>query len=110
MIAGVGLRWFAIWKLGRYFTRDLAVSLDQQVVQSGPYRLIRHPAYSGTFLTMLGLGLAMTNWASLISLLLCVFLGHFYRVRIEEEALIHYIGQPYIDYMQHTKRFIPLVF
>ena len=110
ILLGVGLRWFSIWTLGRYFTRDIAVSMDQQVVQNGPYRLIRHPAYSGTFLTMLGLGLAMTNWASLISLLFCVFLGHLYRVRIEEETLIQYIGQPYIDYMRRTKRFIPLVF
>jgi protein-S-isoprenylcysteine O-methyltransferase Ste14 len=110
ILLGVALRWFAIWTLGHYFTRDIAVSLDQRVVQHGPYRFIRHPAYSGTFLTMFGVGLAMTNWASLISLLLCVFLGHFYRVRIEEDALIHMIGQPYIEYMQRTKRFIPLVF
>jgi protein-S-isoprenylcysteine O-methyltransferase Ste14 len=104
---GVALRWCAIRTLGRYFTRDVAVSTDQQVVQSGPYRLIRHPAYSGTFLTMLGVGLAMTNWASLVALLSCVFLGHSYRVRVEEKALIRAIGQPYIDYMQRTRRFIP---
>ncbi len=110
ILLGVGLRWFSIWTLGRYFTRDIAVSVDQPVVQNGPYRLIRHPAYSGTFLTMLGVGLAMTNWASLISLLFCVFLGHFYRVRIEEETLVRAIGQPYIEYMRRTKRFIPLVF
>ena len=83
---------------------------DQPVVQHGPYRLIRHPAYSGTFLTMLGVGLAMTNWASLVALLVCVFLGHFYRVSIEEKALIRTIGQPYIEYMRRTKRFIPWVF
>ncbi len=110
ILLGVGLRWFSIWTLGRYFTRDIAASLDQPVVQNGPYRFIRHPAYSGTFLTMLGLGLVMTNWASLISLLFCVFLGHFYRVKIEEEILIQSIGQPYIDYMRRIKRFIPLVF
>ena len=110
MLLGVTLRWYAIWTLGRYFTRDVAVSADQQVVQRGPYRTIRHPAYSGTFLTMLGLGLALTNWASLAALLTCVFLGHLYRVRVEEKALITTIGQPYVDYMQHTRRFIPLVF
>ena len=110
ILLGVGLRWFSIWTLGRYFTRDIAVSVDQLVVQNGPYRFIRHPAYSGTFLTMLGVGLAMTNWASLISLLLCVLLGHLYRVKIEEETLIQNIGQPYIEYMRRTKRFIPLVF
>ena len=110
ILLGVALRWYAIWTLGRYFTRDVAVSVDQQVVQQGPYRLIRHPAYSGTFLTMLGVGLAMTNWASLISLLICVFIGHFHRVSIEEKALIQTIGQPYIEYMQRTRRFIPLVY
>jgi protein-S-isoprenylcysteine O-methyltransferase Ste14 len=110
MLLGVTLRGYAIWTLGRYFTRDVAVSADQPVVQCGPYRLIRHPAYSGTFLTMLGLGLAMTNWASLAALLACVFVGYAYRVQVEEAALVRAIGQPYRDYMRRTKRFIPLVF
>jgi protein-S-isoprenylcysteine O-methyltransferase Ste14 len=110
IILGVALRWYAIHTLGSFFTRDVAVSRDQQVVQSGPYRLIRHPAYSGTFLTMLGVGLAIANWASLGALLLCVFAGHFYRVLIEEKALIQTIGQPYVEYMRRTRRFIPLLF
>ncbi len=110
ILLGVALRWYAIWMLGSYFTRDVAVSADQKVVQTGPYRFIRHPAYSGTFLTMLGVGLAMTNWASLVALLLCVFSGHMYRVSVEEKALSQTIGQPYREYMQRTKRFIPWVF
>lgn len=107
MLSGVALRWYAVWTLGRYFTRDVAVSSDQKVVQAGPYRYIRHPAYSGTFLTMLGVGLALTNWAGMVVLLLCVFLGHLPRVRIEERALIQGIGQPYLDYMRRTRRFLP---
>lgn len=110
ILFGVVLRWYAIWILGRYFTRDVAVSVDQEIVQTGPYRYIRHPAYSGTFLTMLGIGFAMTNWASLVVLLLCVFLGHLPRVRVEEQALSQVIGQPYVDYMRRTKRFVPGVF
>ncbi len=110
IILGVALRWYAIRTLGNFFTRDVAVSPNQQVVQRGPYRLIRHPAYSGTFLTMLGVGLALANWAGLLALLVCVFAGHFYRVRIEEKALMRAIGQPYVEYMQHTRRFIPLLF
>ena len=110
ILLGVMFRWYAIWTLGGYFTRDVAVSTDQRVVQIGPYRFIRHPAYSGTLITMLGVGFAMTNWASLIALLICVLSGHLYRVRIEEKALIQAIGQPYIEYMHRTRRFIPLVF
>ncbi len=110
ILLGVALRWYAIWTLGRYFTRDVAVSIGQQIVQNGPYRALRHPAYSGTFLTMLGVGLAMTNWASLPVLFTGVLVGHLYRVHVEEKALVETIGQPYIEYMRRTKRFIPMIF
>jgi protein-S-isoprenylcysteine O-methyltransferase Ste14 len=107
---GVGLRWYSIRVLGEYFTRDVAVSADQHVVERGPYRFVRHPSYTGTFVTMLGVGLATGNWASLVCLLACVFAGHYYRVRVEEAALVRTLGQPYAQYMQRTKRFIPVVF
>ena len=110
ILLGVALRWYAIATLGGYFTRDVAVSADQTVVRRGPYRWIRHPSYTGTFLTMLGVGLAVTNWASLAALLLCIAVGHLYRVRVEEKALAESIGEPYLEYSRRTKRFIPLVF
>ncbi len=110
IVSGTGLRWYAIRTLGRFFTRDVAVTPDQTIVKHGPYRRIRHPAYSGTFLTMLGVGLAVTNWASTLVLLTCVFAGHLYRVKVEEKALVQAFGQTYIDYMQRTRRFIPLLF
>ena len=110
MLVGVALRWYAIRVLGQYFTRDVAVRPDQPVVQSGPYRYIRHPAYSGTLLTMLGLGLTVTNWTSLVAIMVCTLLGYAYRVSVEEQALRDKIGQPYVDYMRRTRRFIPFVF
>jgi len=110
MLLGVALRWYSIWALGRYFTPEVAVSADQRVVQRGPYRLIRHPAYSGTLLTMLGLGLATGNVAGLIMLMVCVCAGYVYRVRVEEAALVKTLGQPYLEYMRHTRRFVPRLF
>jgi protein-S-isoprenylcysteine O-methyltransferase Ste14 len=110
MLLGVVLRWYAIWTLGRYFTRDVAVAADQPVVERGPYRWVRHPAYSGTLLTILGIGLALQNWAGLLALMALVLVGYGYRVRVEEAALAGTIGQPYRDYMRRTRRFIPWVF
>ncbi|HEY3344177.1 MAG TPA: isoprenylcysteine carboxylmethyltransferase family protein [Anaerolineaceae bacterium] len=110
ILAGVAFRQYAIRTLGRFFTRKVAVTASQPVVQRGPYRLIRHPAYTGTLLTMLGVGLALTNWASLAALLACAISGHLYRVSVEEQALIRALGEPYIDYMRHTWRFIPGVY
>ena len=107
LLAGVAFRQYAIRTLGRFFTNDLAVSADQQVIQEGPYRLIRHPAYSGTLLSALGAGLGMTNWLSLLTVIGCFAIGLNYRIRIEESAMSALIGQPYVDYMQRTKRLIP---
>jgi protein-S-isoprenylcysteine O-methyltransferase Ste14 len=109
ILLGVALRWWSIITLGRYFTLDVAVRPTQSVVQSGPYRYVRHPSYSGLLLSTLGLGLALTNWASLAVVLAGVLLGLFYRVRVEERALVDALGQPYVDYMRRTKRFIPCV-
>jgi protein-S-isoprenylcysteine O-methyltransferase Ste14 len=50
------------------------------------------------------------NWASLVTLLASGLSGLLYRVRVEERALVEALVQPYVDYMHHTKRFIPLIF
>ncbi|HYW75070.1 MAG TPA: isoprenylcysteine carboxylmethyltransferase family protein [Gammaproteobacteria bacterium] len=107
MLAGTAFRWYAIRALGRYFTREVATREGQTVIEHGPYRLIRHPSYSGVLVTVLGIGLALTNWLSLLVVLACTFAGFSYRVRVEERALCEAIGRPYREYMRRTRRFIP---
>lgn len=109
MLAGLAFRWYAIRVLGKYFTRDVATRADQQVVERGPYRLIRHPSYSGSLLTVLGFGLATTNWLALIIVVGLALLGIGYRVYVEEQALSRDLGDNYRNYMQRTRRFIPFV-
>jgi protein-S-isoprenylcysteine O-methyltransferase Ste14 len=107
MILGTALRWAAILTLGRAFRQRVAVQPDQQVIQSGPYRLVRHPAYTGRLLQLVGLALTMTNWASLAASIACFVGGWTYRIRVEEQVLGEELGQPYRDYMRRTKRLIP---
>jgi protein-S-isoprenylcysteine O-methyltransferase len=109
MFGGLGFRWYSIRVLGRFFTRDVATRPGQTVVESGPYRLIRHPSYSGSLLMFLGTGLAMTNWASLLAVLCGALIGFGWRVHVEEQALCADLGQPYRDYMRRTRRFLPFV-
>lgn len=109
VLGGAAFRWYAIKVLGKFFTRSVATRADQTVVQHGPYRLIRHPSYSGALLSLLGVGLAMTNWLSIAAIMLCALTGYGYRVQVEERALRADLGQPYADYMQRTKRFVPHV-
>src|SRR2546430_10521613 len=45
-LGGIGLRWYSIARLGRFFTTRVTVAADQVVVDTGPYRIVRHPSYS----------------------------------------------------------------
>jgi len=109
MLSGLAFRWYAIKSLGRFFTRTVATRAGQYVVDTGPYRLIRHPSYTGGLLMFLGAGIAMTNWPALLAIMAGAALGYGYRVHVEERALCADLGQPYRDYMLRTKRFIPHV-
>ncbi len=108
-LGGIALRRWSVQVLGQYFTYVVRVSPDQKVVDTGPYRLLRHPSYTGGVLTAIGIGLslryalapAIAGGASL--------LGYLIRIRVEEKALAEGIGEPYRAYMTRTKRLIPFV-
>jgi protein-S-isoprenylcysteine O-methyltransferase Ste14 len=110
MLAGMAFRFYAMSVLGRFFTYDVAVHPSQTVVEAGPYRYIRHPSYTGGLITLAGLGLALGNWAGLLTLLACTGAGYGYRIFVEEAALVAALGEPYREYMRRTRRLIPFVF
>ena len=87
----------------------MAIAPDQHVIEAGPYRLIRHPSYTGLLITLLGFGLSTTNWLSLLVLMGCVLIGLCYRIHVEERVLQEHLGQQYQEYMQRTNRLIPFV-
>ena len=95
--------------LGPSFTAVVVVIPGQQIVERGAYRWVRHPSYSAGALMMGGMTLALGNWVSLLVVLGAVVATYAYRARIEEHALIATLGEPYLAYMQRTKRFIPMM-
>ncbi len=109
MLAGIAFRWYAIRVLGQYFTVVVAVQQGHTMVERGPYRLIRHPSYSGALVTIFGYGLVFTNWLSLVLALLFPLLAYWYRMKVEEQALLGALGEQYRAYMSRTKRIIPFV-
>ena len=110
LLAGSMLRRYCFRTLGRYFTGNVKVEADQPVIEDGLYRFVRHPSYTGGMLMYLGTGLALTNWLSALILVGMGAVTYAYRVRVEEQALGSSIGQPYLEYMRRTKRFVPFVF
>ena len=109
VLLGTGLRWWAIKCLGKSFTGSVMVEASQQLVQSGPYKFVRHPAYTGILVVVMGFGLMMDNWASLLSITLGMSIGLFYRILIEEAALKQHFGEQYQAYTLNTRRLIPFL-
>jgi len=109
LAAGALLRHHCFRMLGPSFRGTVSVQPDQTIVQRGAYRWIRHPSYTGAMLMMVGVGLAMTNWLSIVILTLLPALGYGYRVRLEEQAMLATLGERYRVYMSRTKRFVPFV-
>src|SRR5262249_39136957 len=67
-LLGLTLTGWAYRTLGRYFSLDVQVQTDHRVVDSGPYRFLRHPGYAGALFGLLGLGAALQSWVSVLVL------------------------------------------
>jgi protein-S-isoprenylcysteine O-methyltransferase Ste14 len=111
-VFGVGLllRWYSIFYLGRYFTVDVAVATDHKVIDTGPYKYIRHPSYAGVLLEFLGFALCMGNVAALLLLMIAVSCVFLRRIRIEEAVLQGALGERYASYMRRTWRLVPFLY
>jgi protein-S-isoprenylcysteine O-methyltransferase len=109
-VVGIALRWYAIVVLGRFFTVNVAIARDHRLIETGPYRIIRHPSYTGSLLAFAGLGICFCNWASLAALMLPTLAVFLRRIQVEEAALIAAFGDSYRDYIRRTKRLIPAIY
>jgi protein-S-isoprenylcysteine O-methyltransferase Ste14 len=105
--AGAGLRWWAVRTLGRFFRLTVVVQQGHRMIDTGPYRYVRHPAYTGAMLTVLGVGVAFDNALSIVACLVFPLLGVLRRIKVEEDELRRSLGRPYREYARHTPRLIP---
>jgi protein-S-isoprenylcysteine O-methyltransferase Ste14 len=109
LLAGLVLRGWSFKALGKYFTPTVMVSSDQPVIAKGPYRVLRHPSYTGLMLAVIGVGLASANWADLVALFLLTLTPLLWRIHVEETALRGTLGDRYRAYAAQHKRLVPLV-
>jgi protein-S-isoprenylcysteine O-methyltransferase Ste14 len=107
LVAGCGFRLGAVVTLGRLYTRRVRLLEGHRVVTTGPYRVVRHPAYLGTLAGHLGFALVFAHWIPL-----AVWAGLFVpmvvrRILVEEPVLFELAG--YREYAQGRKRLVPWV-
>ena len=106
---GLLLRWWSFATLGKYFTTVVKTSTDQVVVERGPYRVLRHPSYTGLLAAFVGCGLMLGNWVGTAASFLLILVGLIYRLRREERAMIDSLGDAYLDFAADRARPIPFV-
>jgi len=104
--AGVG---FCIWArayLGGNWSGSVTVKVDHQLVRTGPYRLVRHPIYTGFLLGLLGTALVRGEVRGFLGVVV-LYVGLKMKSKIEEHAMTAVFGPDYNDYSRTTGAILP---
>jgi protein-S-isoprenylcysteine O-methyltransferase Ste14 len=110
VILGLIIRISSILTLKQHFTYTVAKIENHELIEAGFYKNIRHPGYLGQLIIFLGIATSMSNWLSVLFMIVPVLAGYIYRMSVEEKFMINQMGQKYIDYQKRTKRLIPWIF
>ncbi|MGD0940503.1 MAG: isoprenylcysteine carboxylmethyltransferase family protein [Terracidiphilus sp.] len=110
MVVGMALRWTAILSLGKRFSSNVAIRSNQTFHQGGIYRLVRHPAYTGSLAMFLAIGIQEGNWIACLAVMAPVTCAILYRIHVEEAALNEAFDAQYASYTKRTKRLIPGIY
>jgi protein-S-isoprenylcysteine O-methyltransferase Ste14 len=107
-LLGLSLAIAARFFLGTNWSSSVTVKQDHELVQSGPYRFVRHPIYSGLLLAMLGTALAFNRWRDILGVFFAT--AAFKMKSLGEESFMkEQFGQRYQNYMQRVKALIPFI-
>jgi len=98
---------WAVLTLGAFFRTSVQLLDGQKLVRRGPYRVLRHPAYTGGILLFAGIGLATGNWISALIAPLAAVAVYAWRIHVEEMALRERFGAEFDEHRRRTWAVIP---
>lgn len=105
----VVLAWFAVKHLGRQWRIQAGLNADHKLVETGPYRVLRHPVYASMLGMFLATALVWTWWPLLAPALAAFLAGMEIRVRAEDRLLASRFGDSFFRYRARVKGYIPFV-
>lgn len=109
-VLGFVIRIHSILTLKQYFTYSVAQVENHKIIETGLYKFIRHPGYLGQLIIFLGISISISNWLSILALMIPVTLGYLYRINVEERFMLKQLGDDYLNYQERTKRIIPMIY
>ncbi len=105
----VALVWAATRHLGKQWRYEAALSEDHELIQTGPYRWLRHPIYASMLVMVLAAGAAWTWWPMFVAALIFFLIGTEIRVRAEDRLLSERFQDSFLAYRSHVRAYIPLI-
>jgi protein-S-isoprenylcysteine O-methyltransferase Ste14 len=110
VLAGLILRVSSILKLRQQFTFTVAKIENHELIETGFYKVIRHPGYLGQLIIFLGTSVCLSNWLSILLMIIPVLTAYLIRINVEEKFMVKQMGQRYLDYQTRTEKLIPRVY
>lgn len=107
---GLSIRIHSILTLRRFFNYTVTRVEGQRIIETGLYKFIRHPGYLGQIIIFLGISCAISNWLSILLMMIPVILGYIKRIKIEERFMQEQFGEEYVNYERRTERLIPFIY
>lgn len=110
MVGGIILRVYSVFTLKKAFTLSVQTTKDQHLIKTGPYKLIRNPAYTGSIISLLGIAFALRGAFAPIPVLIICIICYNVRINVEEKALREQFKSEFDDYCSHTYRLFPFIY
>jgi protein-S-isoprenylcysteine O-methyltransferase Ste14 len=105
-LPGFAFAWWARIHLGSLWSGSVTRKPGHRVVNTGPYRLVRHPIYTGILFACLVSAIAAATWLTLFGFVTIVA-GFWIKARLEEGFLAEELGPDYAAYSRHTPMLMP---
>jgi protein-S-isoprenylcysteine O-methyltransferase len=106
--AGLGFAILARLWIGRNWSGTITIKEQHELIQGGPYRIVRHPIYTGLSLAYLGTATVYGELRGLAGFAL-LLVGFGLKLRMEESFMLQQFGNAYLDYKRRVKALVPFV-
>ncbi len=109
IFSGILLRAWSVRSLGIYFTPTVQIQKEHKLITTGPYKLIRHPSYSGAFLAITSGALVLDTLIGYAIAITAMTICYIIRIQLEEKEMLSHFGNQYLQYSKKTKKLIPFI-
>jgi protein-S-isoprenylcysteine O-methyltransferase Ste14 len=108
-VFGIGFSIWARLTLGENWSASVTIKQDHSLIVRGPYRIVRHPIYTGILFALLGSALQRGLVRSFIAILFCVA-SFWIKLTLEEQFMVQRFGGEYLNYRRHVRALVPFLF